>query len=146
MTHKQSDYVKGSQQLVDVLGVWPVFHDAQVIAFSVQRPLNSAEGAPLAPLSLHVTTWKYIGVGTADFEQVVDKSLLVNFLFEGTRDCEVAGFNHQNVIDQLAVSRIEADDNATLRGDIESIWGVGGWIRCQAVVLESVQVLHDRSH
>ena len=145
MTRTQTDYVQGSQQLVDVLGYWPRFHDAEVITFSVQRSLDMAEAAPFGRLSVNVYTTTYIGVGTADLEQVIAKSLLVNFVFQGLRDCEMAGFNHQNVINHLTCSSVEADDDAGVQVDFESIWGVGGWVRCEAVVLESVQVLHDRS-
>lgn len=135
------DHIVNTEKVVEALGYWPTFHDAEVISFSAERALPVGNGSTCARLAVHVRQYSAVGEGTAQYELVLQKSLLVRFVFNGACDLELSDFNSQNVIDSITVSRFEKDEAASLRVDIESIWGFGGSLRCSSVVVEAVEVL-----
>ena len=138
-----TEHIVGSEQLVDLLGHWPSFHDAEIISVSAQRVLPVAVGGASLSLVVHVRKYETRGEGTAEFEQVLVKSVLAHFLCTGVTDLELSEFNHQNVINSLSVHKEPSLEGAssTLVLTIESIWGIGGAIRCAMVELSTVQEL-----
>jgi len=71
------------------------------------------------------------------------KSVLVSFLCTNVADLELSEFNHQNVINSLSVHEeplAEFADSPLLL-TIESIWGIGGTVRCAVVELSTVHEL-----
>jgi hypothetical protein len=136
-----ADHIAGSEMVEEALGYWPTFHDAEVISFSADRALPLTKGYTVARLAVHVRHYETVGEGTAQYEQVLRKSLLVRFVFNGAREFELSGFNHQNVINSITVSRLEANEGEGLLVDVESIWGFSGTLRCSSVAVEAVEVL-----
>jgi len=130
--------IHGSEKVVQTLGGWPGFHDAEVISFSASRALPLNANSPVANLSVHVRQYTEVGAGTADYELAITKSVLVNFSFGGLSDISISEFNHQNVIDSIQFTSAENGEIIVL---IESIWGFGGRIKCSSVSIESVQEL-----
>ncbi len=135
------EHIAGTDRLVAVLGDWPTFHDAEVISFSVQRALPLQLGYSVGHLAVHVRRYVSRGEGTAQYEMALAKSVLVRFAFSRACDLELSGFNHQNVINSVSVSRLSVDEPEDLLVTIESIWGFGGTLRCSAVEVESVEEL-----
>jgi hypothetical protein len=130
--------IHGSKKVVEVLGGWPGFHDAEVISFSASRALPLNATSPVANLCVHVRQYAEVGVGTADYELAVTKSVLVNFSFGGLSDISISEFNHQNVINSIQFTPTADGEIIVL---IESIWGFGGKIKCSSASIESVQEL-----
>ncbi len=95
----------------------------------------------MARLAVLVRRYETVGEGTAHYEQVLRKSVLVRFVFNGACAFELSDFNHQNVINAIRVARVEGNEAAPLLVDIESIWGFGGSLRCSSASIESVEVL-----
>ena len=81
--------IHGSEKVVEALGGWPGFHDAEVISFSASRALPLNANSPVANLCVHVRQYAEVGVGTADYELAVTKSVLVNFSFVGLSDIHI---------------------------------------------------------
>src|SRR5436309_2512231 len=135
------EHFAGSEKVIEVLGYWPTFHDAEVISFSAERALPFKNGYTVARMAVHVRQYASVGEGTAEYELVLRKSVLVRFVFNGACDFELSGFNHQNVINSLTATRIEGGEVAGLQIEVESIWGFGGSLRCSSVAVEAVEVL-----
>jgi hypothetical protein len=135
------EHISGTDQVVESLGYWPSFHDAEVISFSAERALPFNHNETVARLAVHVRQYKTVGAGTSNYEQVLYKSVLIKFSFKGACELDICDFNHQNVIDAINVTSIESNDLANLLVSILSIWGFGGTLRCQSAEVESIDVL-----
>jgi len=134
-------HIDGSEKVEKALGLWPSFHDAEVISFSVSREFPLDTNICFAKLVVHVRQYAEVGVGTAEYALAIVKSVLVNFIFNGVSDLSVSEFNHQNVINSIAFKSTETLGASSISVDIESIWGFGGSLQCNCVVVESVEEL-----
>jgi len=134
-------YVEGTEKVEKALGFWPSFHDAEVISFSVSRALPLDTNVCFAKLVVHVRQYAEVGAGTAEYALAIVKSVLVNFIFNGVSDLSISEFNHQNVISSIKFKNSESLDAPNISVDIESIWGFGGSLQCNSVVVESVEEL-----
>ena len=138
---REVEYIAGAEKVIEALGYWPTFHDAEIVSFQAERALPVEAGHSVARLTLHVREYKTLGEGTASYEQVLRKNVLIRFALNAASDFELSGFNHQNVINSLTVSPMQDTDVASLSVEIESIWGFGGTIRCSSVAVEEVEIL-----
>ena len=84
----------------------PPLHDAEVVSLRLER------GGPSTPPSLELDV---CFVGSRD-------QLLVRFRFEDIADLELAGFNHQNVLFDIAFRRATADGWEV---ELDSTYGLG---------------------
>jgi Immunity protein 50 len=135
--------ILGSEKVIAALGYWPKFHDAEIILFSVARALPLKRGDTVGHLNLNVRQYISVGEGTAQYEQVLSKNVLIRFRFNEIRDVEISGFNHQNVIDSITFSRIQINDQTSIVVAIESIFGLGGSLCCSSVVVEVDDLLKN---
>jgi len=138
-----AEHIAGSEIVVEALGYWPSFHDAEVISFSADRAFPLVTGSAVARLAVHVRCYEAVGEGTAQYVQVLRKSLLVRFVFNGAREFELSGFNHQNVINSITVDRLKTNEGEGFVVDVESTWGFGGTLRCSSVAVEAVEVVSN---
>jgi Immunity protein 50 len=137
-----SSYLAGSELLVQALGYWPSFHDAEVVSFSAERALPVETGYSVARMCVHVRQYESVGTGTAQFQMVLRKSVLARFVFTAACDFELSDFNHQNVINSIEISAIPGSSELSdLHVEIESIWGFGGSLRCSSAAIETVENL-----
>jgi hypothetical protein len=135
------EYIAGSEKVIEALGYWPTFHDAELVSFQAERALPVKAGHSVARFAIHVRQFETTGEGTPKYEQVLRRSALIRFVLNEASDFELSGFNHQNVINSLTVSPIQGNENTRLSVEIESIWGFGGNIQCSSVLVEAVEVL-----
>ncbi len=135
------EHIVGSEKLVAALGYWPSFHDAEVVSVSAQRALPVSVHHASVKLVVHVRKYETRGEGTAQYEQVLVKSILASFLCTQVADLELSEFNHQNAINSLSVHEEPSADapDSPLVLTIEPIWGVGGTVRCAMVELSTVE-------
>lgn len=131
-------YICKTEKVTDALGYWPSFHDAEVISFSATRAAPGQAGKTSARLCVNVCQYKEVGGGTADYEIVCCKSVLIEILFTDLQFLSLEDFNHQNVINSIKFSRLE---NPLIEVEFESIYGVGGVIRCMNVEISDVTIL-----
>lgn len=138
-----SGHVANSEKVIEALGYWPTFHDAEVVSFSVERGLPLQNGYSVARLAVHVRKYTTVGQGTPPYSQILSKSVLVRFAFASVFELEISDFNYQNVINSIAVLHSEGSSGDDLEVTIESIWGFGGILRCKSASAESVEVLSN---
>lgn len=127
-----AELIQGSERVIEAIGFWPGFHDAEVISFSVSRPLPGGNSVTVARLCVHYRAHEVVGAGTADFEYVCSKSLLIELVFSDIHDLSLIDFNHQNVLNSIDLKRLQDSSVVT---EIVSIWGLGGSIRCTNVAV-----------
>jgi hypothetical protein len=126
-------------KVVEALGYWPSFHDAEVISFKIERALPYQAGKAVAKLAVNVRQYESTGEGTVSYEQALKRNVLIHFKFECPRELELNDFNDQNVIDSINVTR--CSDLEALQVSIDSIWGFGGTFLCTSAAVEAVDVL-----
>jgi hypothetical protein len=132
--------IVGSESVISLLGYWPSFHDAEVISFSAERAPEVTKSSTVAKLCVHVRTYVPDGEGTAQYEQILKSSVLVNFVFQGARTFEFSGFNHQNVINAIGITETSENGGRALIVEIESIWGFGGTLVCDGILVNAVSL------
>ncbi|WP_183136047.1 Imm50 family immunity protein [Pseudomonas viridiflava] len=132
---KPEELINSAELVIEAIGFWPSFHDAEVISFSVSRALPDQGSATVAKLCIHYREHDAVGVGTADFEYVCQKSLLVELIFSEIHDLSLTDFNPQNVLESIDLKRSQ---DLSILVDIVSIWGIGGTIRCNHVAVGAV--------
>lgn len=137
------EHIVGTGKVVEVLGYWPTFHDAEVISFSAERALPIKCACSIFRMAVHVRNYTTVGEGSAQYAQVLSANVLIHFLFTEVCDFEFSGFNHQNVIDSIVITPVATDEPAKLRVEVESIWGGGGVLRCSRIEIEAVEVLSN---
>ena len=135
--------ISGSEKVIAALGYWPKFHDAEVILFSAARASPFKTGDTVGHLNLNVREYIPVGEGTAQYEQVCSKNLLIRLVFHEIRDVEISGFNHQNVIDSITFSRTQINDRTNIVVEIEPIFGLGGLFCCSSVAVEVDDLLKN---
>lgn len=128
----RAELIDGAERVIEVIGFWPSFHDAEVISFSISRPLLDANLVTVAKLCVHYREHEAVGVGTADLEYVCRKSLLVELIFNDIHDLSLSEFNRQNVLDSIDLKRSQ---DSTIVAELVSIWGFGGVIHCSHVAV-----------
>jgi len=131
----------GSTKVLEALGYWPSFHDAEVISFSAERALPFKKDQTLARMTVHVR--HCIPDGESEMDAVPEEppAAVIRFLFNGICDLDLTQFNHLNVIDCIAVLASEAGAAADLQVAIDPIWGFGGTLCCASVEIEGIEVL-----
>lgn len=127
--------VQHTEKVIEALGYWPGFHDAEVISVSATRAMAGHPVATSARLCVNVRQYKEVGAGTADYEMVCIRSVLIEFLFSDLQYLSLEDFNHQNVIDSIEFTVLE---NQSIEVNVASIWGLGGVIRCARVEVGDV--------
>ena len=136
-------HIANSEKVIEALGYWPTFHDAEVISFLVERALPLRNGYSSARVAVHVRMYETVGEGTAQYAQVLSKSVLIRFAFSTVSELELSDFNHQNVINSITVERTGSKGLGGLQVTIESIWGFGGTLRCMSASVETVEVMSN---
>lgn len=131
-------YICNTENVIEALGYWPSFHDAEVISFSAARAAPGQAGKTSARLCVNVCQYKEVGAGTTEYEMVCCKSVLIEFLFVDLQFLSLEDFNHQNVINSITFSRLEND---SVEAEFDSIFGIGGVIRCTSVEVSDVTML-----
>jgi hypothetical protein len=126
-----SSLISGSDQLTSIFGYWPSFHDAEVLDIILSREPPSCDSPTLrARIHVHEMTRE-----TDDRGYFVTRHhSITEFLFRGVEALKVEFFNHQNALQQLAIT-IEGDRFLV---DFESAYGVEASFSCSAIELVSV--------
>lgn len=83
-------------------------------------------------IHLRIHTFESTGQVGAGGYFCLNKHVIVTFIFEGVTDCELAGFNHQNVVNGIAISNQFQSYELTLNG----IFGLTGRICSKSIEIE----------
>jgi hypothetical protein len=121
------EMILDTQKVTAHFGEWPSFHDSEVVSVQLDRRGSSAPS-----IELLVLVWLYTGrvTPTGHYEQ--HRHTLVRFRCEGVFASSLEGFNHQNVLNDLHVKKLDGHASG-VRVTVSSIFGLGGFVECDAV-------------
>ena len=116
--------IPGGGALVDWFdGRAPSFHDAEVLRLVLDREGERCD--------VRIHTFRMTPQTDATGHFICDRHVVVAFAFSGVTDLELDGFNHQNALLSLELSRNAAGQ---IRADLEPAYGLGGFV--EAAVLQ----------
>ena len=133
--------IPGTEEVLSALGWWPSFHDAEVINFSLSRGATPDAKESEARLDVQVREYEPRHEGTAQYELVLVKNVIIRFAFAGVQDVQVEDFNFQNVIDALHIQTEATQGKLRLRVEVESIYGFGATWLCSSAMVAGVSRL-----
>lgn len=129
--------IQNSHLLTDVFGKFPSFHDAEVHQLNLLRG-EARTYSPMLSALIHV----YEMTPEVDERNryVLKNHILVEFRFSKVNHLEIAGFNHQNVLQFLEITETSGaeDGNTEFEVLFEGIFGVRAKFYCEAISIESV--------
>jgi hypothetical protein len=99
------ELVKGGQEFCDWFGSTPSFHDAEVLSLHLDRAL---------PTRLTIHTWRMTNK-VEDGLFVLEQHVVVTFCLDAVSDCDLSGFNHQNVVDGVEIEEVPNGLKLSLR-------------------------------
>jgi hypothetical protein len=124
MSLKQPENILEADKVIAHFGEWPSFHDMEVVSIHMDR--RGPEGPSI---EFVIFAWAYTGRIAPEGYYEQHRHALIRFRCEQVSENHLDGFNHQNVLDGLAV--VPADGGETLlEVRLPSIFGVGGVIEC----------------
>ena len=95
------EFIQGFELVVAHLGLWPSFHDAEVLKLVIDRT-HVAASKELSPvLDLHLRGWVMTSEVTEQGFYKIRGEALFHFRFEGITGLQIEGFNNQNVLSAL---------------------------------------------
>jgi hypothetical protein len=115
--------IRGADALIEWFGDWPSFQDAEVLSIELNRTGTSR---------MRIHTWEMSREVDGKGFHVPQKSVVVTFLMDDLNQVRVEGFNHQNVLMGLAVTRT----GKGLRLSFNDSFGVTGTITAGAIKIE----------
>ena len=99
--------IEGSKKLTDIFGYWPSFHDAEVIELHFWRgdvePDQERYVFPVLRVNLHV--WEITNEVNPQGYLGRRHHTLVTLRFHDVNEFRMEGFNHQNAILGLSITR-----------------------------------------
>ena len=124
--------------LTNNFGRLPSFHDAEVKSIALTRG-QKREFAPELEALIHAFEMTSKVDDTGKYE--LKNHSLVHFRFVGIDHLDLAGFNHQNVLQSLKIEYIDNNKDGKPKFEIEfvGIFGVDAKFSCEAIKIESVE-------
>ena len=123
MTDEALLQLPGADKLLALYGRWPSFHDAEIVSLY----LNRSSGSSLVIHTFALTS----GVDEAG-RYITEKHALVSFHLGEVLDCELYGFNMQNVTSGVEIDAVEGGYKLVLGG----CFGLEGFVTAVTLRIE----------
>ncbi|KMJ53667.1 hypothetical protein ACG97_06710 [Vogesella sp. EB] len=98
------EFIEGYEQVVARFGVWPSFHDGEVLRIILDRVPRLPDGASVPSVEIHLRGWIMGPEFSEDGSYKLHNDSVVHLLFEDIFEFELEGFNQQNVVSSLNLS------------------------------------------
>ena len=127
-------HVEGSDRLTSIFGYWPSFHDAEIIEFNLWRgdvePEANRYIFPVLTTKIHL--WELTSEIDARGSLVLRHHTLATLRFHDVDELSMEGFNHQNAIYGLEITRETREDGSPSfhRVEFEPAFGLAATFRC----------------
>lgn len=120
--------IKNSYKIIDSLGEWPSFHDAEILKVELDR-----EGP-----SLEIILYTFLMLKEVDERGYykLAKKCIITFRFFSIEELKLIGFNQQNVISDL---NYEQTDKGDIKVELNSSYGLNGGFICKDIEVISVK-------
>jgi hypothetical protein len=114
--------IVGAQELYDLFGYWPSFHDAEILSLHLNRR---------SPSKLLIHTWNITKEVDDRGYLVMENHVVVEFTLEDIGGVDFDGFSNQNVISSLHVEKKVTGFTLTLG----PCYGLAGTIEAMKVAI-----------
>lgn len=132
------DKIQNGRLLTDIFGRFPSFHDAEVLRVVLDRG-NALSFTPSLQAEIHV--FEITSQINERGSYVLRNHVLVSFRFLGIAELRLEDFNHQNVLQGLAIA--DLSDRQLERVKFQVSFGgtfdVSAEFQCRSVSIESVE-------
>lgn len=127
------DQIKNVHLLADIFGHFPSFHDAEVLKIILERSRKIQERSLTAVI--HVFEMKNKTDSSGRY--VLDEHTEVTIKFDEIAGLKLYGFNHQNVINELAIKPFSphGSDGPKFQVEFQYCHGVSGEFRCRTITI-----------
>jgi len=130
-----SPFIKDSQKLIEVVGEWPAFDDAELISLTLDR----TDGSPHLPGSDSPTLSMTVLLAEAGY-------YLTEVRFNSVEKLELSNFSYQNAIKEIVFDRTMPNKwdpdgklgTAKLLVEIEAHCGMQAKFECKSAVVLSI--------
>lgn len=92
----------------------------------LERPFNEELGYAESALEFLIHGWEMTSEVDTRGYYILQKHHLVQFRFEGLGESDLSGFNHQNAIFGLRISKADGDGAERIRVEFEHAYGLCG--------------------
>jgi Immunity protein 50 len=130
--------VKGHEQLTNVFGCWPSFHDSEVLSIRLEREGEDPWNSPTLYSTLHVFAGRLNENSPTGVEFY--NHTLVTFRFNLVVNLELSGFNQQNAIFDLIIETpANAPTETPIAVTFQPSFGVALTFSCQSAEIVEVK-------
>jgi hypothetical protein len=112
--------IEGAAELERWFGYWPNFHDAEVGSILLNR-------VGISIITIH--TWDRTKKVDSDGRFILERHVVVHFELEKISDLKLEGFNQQNVVFEISITK--AKD--TYRLELSDCYGIGGYLEAGTI-------------
>lgn len=137
--------IEAASKVIEAFGYFPDFHDAEIIKLEINRNRTPEESYSTVSLTFTLHGWEMTSEITASGHFQLRKHHLITFRFDHIDEVKIQNFNHQNVISELSICKIEpVIDHALIQVDFGSCFGIeGGFRAVSGSVIDLVQCDED---
>jgi hypothetical protein len=97
--------IENHELVLSAFGYWPSFHDAEIHWLKLERMNETYQGYFSPDIEFLIHGWEMTSEITESGYYKLQKHHLVHFKFEDIFDIELDGFNHQNAILGLKITK-----------------------------------------
>jgi Immunity protein 50 len=129
--------VEGSDKVERIFGLWPDFHDAEVLSITLDRA--PADSGPTVRIAVHA--FEMAKEVDASGHYVLRNHVVVTFALHGAEVVRLQGFNHQNVLSDLSFSKPAEPvaEGMAVEVELEPSYGVAAIFQCARAEVVSVE-------
>ena len=136
------EFIEGSERVIAHCGLWPSFHDAEVLKLVLDRT-DRARSEELFPvLDLYMHGWVMTSEISEDGFYKLKGEGKFHFRFEGITEVEIEGFNSQNVISAMnleLVSHPQDEKRKLLRIELEHCYKFAATFTAEKAKILSIE-------
>ena len=132
--------IEGENMVVEAFGYFPTFHDGEILDLHLTRNSTPETDYPTVSITFTLHGWEMTSEITETGHYRLTKHHLITFRFDHIDRVDLRCFNHQNVLSELSITKIDhPDDHAILQVAFGGCFGLEGGFR--AVTGSVVQVI-----
>jgi hypothetical protein len=134
MNEELPQQIPGGPELMAWFGHVPDFYDAEIVSLALDRK------GPSCQVLVH--HWGYTGATDPNGYFVTDRHVMVRFALDDVTDLELNGFNQQNVVMEIVLSRTTANG---YRLELVPSLGIDAWIEAREVTISLIPGIPEAS-
>ena len=137
------EFIEGHELVIARFGLWPSFHDGEVLRIILDRSPPVPDGASIPSVEIHLRGWIMGPELAEDGRYKLHNDSVIRFLFEDISAFALEGFNQQNVVTSL---NLELRDEAQRGVNVLHVEFEHCYQFCCAFIARRAKVVDIRSY